>query len=75
MTRPRHTWSDPYRTEYATERACWTCGLVRVTRHEPGVRPWVEFRRGGRGGVRADDGSGRTPPCEGEAPQATGEAV
>lgn len=56
----RHEWAKPVRTAYRTERVCWTCGLVKVTRHEPGVRPWVEFER--RGQVLR--GMTATPKCE-----------
>jgi hypothetical protein len=56
-----HRWLQPSRpSEFITERVCKTCGLVRVTRHDGGVRaiPWAEFRRGG-----VVVGGGLTPPC------------
>lgn len=36
------------------------CGIIKVTRHEPGVLPWVEFYSKGR----RVEGGGRTPECE-----------
>lgn len=42
---PRHSWGDPVRFEFKTERTCTKCGITKVTRHEPGVRPWLEFFR------------------------------
>lgn len=56
----RHQWSPPYRKPYRTERVCLRCGMVRVTRHEPGQIPWPEYEWKGR---RVDSG-GRTPKCE-----------
>lgn len=56
----RHQWSPPRRTEYRTERVCLKCGLVKVTRHEPGARPWQEFERR-RELLR---GASKTPECE-----------
>lgn len=61
MTTKRHSWGPPYRQQYRTERVCLNCGLVKVTRHEPGALPWVEFLYKGR---RAECG-GRTPECKG----------
>lgn len=62
MTTPhRHSWSDPYREAYATKRRCWNCGLMKITRHEPGVLPWIEYWRDDRR-VRAE--GDRTPPCD-----------
>lgn len=57
----RHAWSAPFRTAHRTTRACWRCGLEKVTRHEagPGVRPWIEWHR--RGVLLA--GVVATPPC------------
>lgn len=43
----RHQWSAARRTAYRTTRECLRCGLVKVTRHEPGVRAWQEFERDG----------------------------
>ena len=65
MPAARHSWSDPYRTQHLTERRCWACGLMRVTRHEPGILPWTEFWRDGVR-IEAEDGSSRTPSCPGE---------
>jgi hypothetical protein len=58
--RARHSWGDPIRRTYHTERCCRKCAIVKITRHEPGVLPWVEFERDG---ARID--SARTPPCDG----------
>jgi hypothetical protein len=65
IAKARHSWSEPERNIYETRRACRRCPVVKVTRHEPGVLPWVEFRRDG---VRVD-GDGRTPPCLRESAQ------
>ena len=43
----RHQWSAACRTAYRTTRECHRCGLVKVTRHEPGERAWQEFERDG----------------------------
>ena len=56
----RHRWGQPRRDAHRTERVCERCGLVKVTRHEPALLPWIEFERDGR---RVGYGS-RTPPCE-----------
>lgn len=69
MIPPRHSWSDPYREAYATKRRCWTCGLMKVTRHEPGLFPWVEYWRDGVR-VRVDEQGRRTPPCTAQRLQA-----
>lgn len=54
---PRHLWGDrvPFYNErghHKTERACLRegCGLIRVTRHEPGASPphWREWFRDGQ---------------------------
>lgn len=58
----RHHWGEPVRFEYKTERTCTLCDLVKVTRHEPGQHPWLEFYRGLE---RID--CDRTPPCEAAA--------
>lgn len=55
----RHRWADPVRYPYKTERTCLNCDLVKVTRHEPGEHPWLEFWRNGER-VICD----RTPMCE-----------
>jgi hypothetical protein len=57
--RQRHLWSPAYRKPLRTDRVCFKCEIVRVTRHEPGVLPWVEFEVKG---VRVDT-KGRTPEC------------
>lgn len=62
-THRRHSWSDPYREAYATKRTCWNCGLMKITRHEPGIFPWVEYWREGER-VRMDEYGQKTPPCE-----------
>lgn len=58
----RHAWSDPFREFYATRRTCWNCGLMKVTRHEPGILPWVEYWRDDAR-VRMDENGRKTPPC------------
>jgi hypothetical protein len=56
----RHRWGEPIRFERKTERACIHCGIVKVTRHEPGAGfPWVEYWRG----LERILLNG-TPPCE-----------
>ena len=60
--RSRHRWSAPMRFRLKTERVCATCGLVKVTRHEPGEWPWTEFWRGLERVPAA-----ASPPCAGEA--------
>jgi hypothetical protein len=60
--RGRHKWGEAERLERVTLRRCQRCGLVRATRHEPNVRPWVEFVRDCVP-IKCD----RTPPCEGPA--------
>lgn len=55
----RHSWADPVRFPNKTERACVLCGIVKVTRHEPGVQPWLEFFRGLER-IQCE----RTPRCE-----------
>lgn len=58
----RHSWSDPFREQFATQRCCWHCGLLKVTRHEPGIFPWTEYWLNGSR-VRMDEEGRRTPPC------------
>ena len=59
MRRARHSWADPVRFEYKTERSCVNgCGIVKVTWHQPGELPWTEFYCDG---VKID--SERTPAC------------
>ena len=55
----RHTWGEPVSFQYKTERTCSICDIVKVTRHEPGVQPWLEFYRDG---VKIE--SERTPECD-----------
>lgn len=55
----RHSWGDAVYFPYKTERTCNHCGICKVTRHEPGVHPWLEFYRG------LDKLSvSKTPACE-----------
>lgn len=54
----RHRWGEPNRLQFKTERACLHCDLVKVTRHEPGILPWIEWWRDGERIVSA-----ATPPC------------
>ncbi len=66
----RHKWGSPFREPYRTERHCQHCAIVKVTRHEPGQLPWIEFERGG---LRMVTMAGRVPPCEAiRAPAASG---
>ncbi len=40
----KHSWSQPSRpNEHETHRACEHCGIIKVTRHEPGSFSWTEF--------------------------------
>lgn len=55
----RHRWGDPVRFQFKTERECERCGMVKVTRHEPFVRPWQEFFRG-LDRIKCDS----TPACD-----------
>jgi hypothetical protein len=57
----RHSWCDPVRFPYKTERECRNCDLIRVTRHEAGERPWQEFWKYGEQ-IKGT----ATPPCDGE---------
>ena len=54
----RHKWGDPARFQYKTETTCSICGITKITRHEPGEYPWLEFFRDG---VRIE--GDRTPEC------------
>lgn len=54
----RHSWGEPLRFPYKTARSCIVCGIVKVTRHEAGVRPWLEFYRDGER-IECE----RTPEC------------
>ncbi|MDP2410372.1 MAG: hypothetical protein Q8M26_08805 [Pseudolabrys sp.] len=55
----RHKWGEAKRFPYKTEVSCERCQIVKVTRHEPSVRPWLEFYRDGER-VNCE----RTPVCE-----------
>lgn len=57
----RHSWGEPERRPHRTDRVCKRCGIIKITRHEPGVMPWQEFERDG---LKMD--TARTPPCEEE---------
>lgn len=59
----RHSWGEPVRTTYRTERRCVNCGMVKVTRHDGDRYPWAEFERDGK-----RVGAMYTPPCEGGLP-------
>lgn len=59
----RHQWGEAMRYEHSTTRMCLRCGLVKVTRHEPNVRAWIEFVRDCEP-LRGVEG---TPACEGGA--------
>jgi hypothetical protein len=63
----RHSWGDPVRSEYRTERTCRRCGMVKVTRKDE-MPYWIEWHRDGR---RIE--SERTPPCDERLEWATGE--
>jgi hypothetical protein len=56
----RHSWGEPERFVNKTERTCCRCDVVKVTRHEPFERSWVEFWRDGDR-LQCQG----TPPCEG----------
>lgn len=62
----RHSWGDPLRLEYRTERSCRRCGMMKVTVHEQII--WTEFHRDGQQ-IEHD----RTPPCDARLDWATGE--
>lgn len=69
MNARRHKWSEPNRFPFKTERVCQRpgCGLIKVTRHEPGEHPWVEWWRAPEEGavpVKIGTGSPR-PACQG----------
>lgn len=57
--RTRHSWAAPVRFQFKTERTCKFCDVTKVTRHEPGQLPWIEFYRG----LDKIEGAG-TPACE-----------
>lgn len=65
MTSTRHKWGE--RDEVSPQRTlyhCKRCGMIKVSRHEfEGAFPthWKEFWIGTD---RADDGDGKTPPCD-----------
>lgn len=58
MNQPRHSWGEPVRFPYKTERTCKHegCSVVRVTKHEPDG-DWIEFWDG------LDRLGLKTPPC------------
>jgi hypothetical protein len=59
----RHRWpaaGAERREQFETIRRCLDCGIDKVTRHEPGVRPWIEWRD--KNGNRID--AKKTPACE-----------
>ncbi|MDB5937580.1 MAG: hypothetical protein JWQ01_4924 [Massilia sp.] len=65
----KHRWADPIRyTPNSTVRTCERCGILRITRHEPGNFPphWVEFERDG-----AKVAAPPTPACVDTAALAT----
>lgn len=64
----RHSWAAPVRLAYETRRACARegCAIVKVTRHEPGVRAWQEFWRGTPERLAWKIEGAATPACEGE---------
>lgn len=65
MSRSRHRWGARTVFQFKTERECLRgCGIVKVTRHEPGQLPWQEFWRG----LDKIECEG-TPPCEAVAQQ------
>lgn len=57
----RHSWGEPVRYQFKTERCCLLCGTVKVTRHEPDRHPWLEFWRGLER-IKCES----TPPCTGK---------
>jgi hypothetical protein len=43
----RHRWptaGNELRQQFETIRRCLDCDIAKVTRHEPGVQPWIEWR-------------------------------
>ena len=57
--RPRHSWGEPLRALYKTERQCRRCGLVKVTHHDnPRAGAWVDWWRDDVGTLSA------MPACE-----------
>ena len=48
----KHRWAKPHRPDLNhTYRTCEKCGVIRVTRHEPGNFPkehWSEWERDGK---------------------------
>jgi hypothetical protein len=48
-TSPRHSWGEPTRFGFKTERACRKYPIVKVTRHETDIAGpvhWTEFWNG-----------------------------
>ncbi len=42
----RHSWGEPNRLQFKTERQCLKCPIVKVTHHQsegPFERHWTEF--------------------------------
>lgn len=65
----RHSWSEPVRFPFKSERSCRNvgCPIVKVTRHDGGGH-WVEWYRANDDGVAATRIPGdTTPACEGVA--------
>lgn len=58
----KHRWSDPSRDELRTERTCFNCGIIKVTRHDGGEDsfPWTEWLWPDRGEMAGVAG---TPEC------------
>jgi hypothetical protein len=54
----RHSWGEAVRFQFKKERTCVVCDLTKVTRHELGEQPWLEFWRGTERII-----SDRTPSC------------
>lgn len=59
MTAARHSWGEPERFPFKSERVCAHCGLIKVTRYE-GEEHWVEFWRDTERLAYRN-----TPPCPG----------
>ena len=62
MSRERHSWGEPTRLQFETQRTCVKCGLVKVTNHEDPHRATTEFYRDGA----FVGSSAGTPPCKDE---------
>lgn len=69
----QHRWPDRIViNEHETHRPCPRCGIIQVTRHEPGERPWKEFKRDGLIVARAGQG---TPVCDARLEKSVVEAL